>query len=561
MQTIRRLYVYIMLAVSLAMAAFGVVSLLELGINEIWTVLSGEDLMDIGPNDVRQRLSFALPFVAIAVPIWFLHWRIANRSGPSDDERQSWVRATYFAVAVALPLMVLLTASMFIIRRIVEAIIGIDGDVVTSDLPSTLAMSAVAGAIWAAHARFQRRDADAVALSGPSSWIPRLYAYAAAALGATILLMGLVWGLETITRWLLDVPAERAGEVWWHVPTVDALSSAVVGAAIWGLHWRFISRLVVRDAAERAARIRLVYLSVLLMAGVLASIWFFAGGFEEIGRQVLDVRSAPGMSESIRLSFVSMMMGLPFVGLWLLHRFYVRDDGQFAVRAVRLENYAAGLVAVLVAAGSAAALTGQLFDDLLGGERSSGFRVDDFRAEVAWYGSLLLVAAAVWIYEWQQVQRRVSVFQEDEQQSVVRRTYLYIVLASGLVALIVSAAFILYRLMERLLGVSVEQAEFISQLSYPLGFVAIGAVVVSYNGVLLLRDLRAEPEAEVLEPAKMTTVMLRLTVPGDADVERILGDVRDQLPDGVTIEPMVDAAGGAVQPRLEFRTSQPVEAD
>ncbi|MEZ4572373.1 MAG: DUF5671 domain-containing protein, partial [Thermomicrobiales bacterium] len=498
MQTIRRLYVYIMLAVSLAMAAFGVVSLLELGINEIWTVLSGEDLMDIGPNDVRQRLSFALPFVAIAVPIWFLHWRIANRSGPSADERQSWVPGNVLRSGRRSAAHGLADGVHVIIRRIVEAIIGIDGDVVTSDLPSTLAMSAVAGAIWAAHARFQRRDADAVALSGPSSWIPRLYAYAAAALGATILLMGLVWGLETITRWLLDVPAERAGEVWWHVPTVDALSSAVVGAAIWGLHWRFISRLVVRDAAERAARIRLVYLSVLLMAGVLASIWFFAGGFEEIGRQVLDVRSAPGMSESIRLSFVSMMMGLPFVGLWLLHRFYVRDDGQFAVRAVRLENYAAGLVAVLVAAGSAAALTGQLFDDLLGGERSSGFRVDDFRAEVAWYGSLLLVAAAVWIYEWQQVQRRVSVFQEDEQQSVVRRTYLYIVLASGLVALIVSAAFILYRLMERLLGVSVEQAEFISQLSYPLGFVAIGAVVVSYNGVLLLRDLRAEPEAEVL---------------------------------------------------------------
>ncbi|MEZ4524220.1 MAG: DUF5671 domain-containing protein [Thermomicrobiales bacterium] len=87
MQTIRRLHIYLMMAVTLGLSAFGLMTLLEVGSISSGQAFGGRELLGIDADEVRQRLSLALPFVLIAGPIWWLHWKLASRSVRTSTSR------------------------------------------------------------------------------------------------------------------------------------------------------------------------------------------------------------------------------------------------------------------------------------------------------------------------------------------------------------------------------------------------------------------------------------------------------------------------------------------
>ena len=578
MQTIRRLYIYLMMAVSLGLAAFGLMTLLEVGIDQIWQSFGGRELLGIDSDEVRQRLSLALPFVLIAGPIWWLHWRLASRavstSTPEDDERQSWVRAAYFVGVAMVALFATLPTLIFLGRSTVEWTVGAADSSMAGDVPVFIARLVVAIGIWGLHVWFQRRDAGEVRLTGVASWLPRFYTYGAAVIGMFSLFIGVSLFAELVGQWILNVPPDRPGEVWWHGPLGDSVGAILPGLLIWGSHWWFITRLVNREApemaAERPARIRLVYLVSLIMLGVFFTTQWLINGVEVIARELVNYPQAPGISESIRLAIVGVVVSLPFIAVWIAHRNFLLTDGRlrngtgrFLARAVRLENYGAALVALFVLALGAAALTGLLFDAAFDGTRTTGFNEDDFRRDVAENGTVVVIGAAFWIYQWLRVRTRMAVQEPQERPSLERRLYLYVVLGVAGVGLLVTTAFIVYRLMERLLGVGETGAEFISELSTSVGFLAVAVAIVVYNGQLLLRDMPLAPAkaVEVEErPVETMAVPLRMTVPVDSEIDPILDDLRDRLPAGFTIDRMDQPAITEDEPRPAVDLSRPIEA-
>ena len=68
-----------------------------LGLDRLFTAISGEGWIQDGPDWERERLSLYLPFIVIATPIWWLHWRMAQRAAgmgklSTTPRNASWKR-------------------------------------------------------------------------------------------------------------------------------------------------------------------------------------------------------------------------------------------------------------------------------------------------------------------------------------------------------------------------------------------------------------------------------------------------------------------------------------
>ena len=96
MQLARRLYLYFIAAVSLLALAIGLTNLLDLLLDQVRNV-AGDSAIVAGDQDAaRRQLSIYAAVTIVALPIWLLHWWLAERGLASDDgeeERRSAVRA------------------------------------------------------------------------------------------------------------------------------------------------------------------------------------------------------------------------------------------------------------------------------------------------------------------------------------------------------------------------------------------------------------------------------------------------------------------------------------
>jgi hypothetical protein len=186
MHTARRMYVYGIAAIAMAMTAVGAAFLLQVVVSELLSALTGGDWYQGGRDWERQRISLFLPFVAIAAPIWLLHWWLAERSMRDDREaeRQSPIRAVYFTLALAASGFALITASVTMLQNIIARLFGERLEMYErEETVTTLSVAVVVGVIWALHWQLRQRDVRAGEMSGAADWLPRLYLYAAAAIG------------------------------------------------------------------------------------------------------------------------------------------------------------------------------------------------------------------------------------------------------------------------------------------------------------------------------------------------------------------------------------------
>jgi hypothetical protein len=103
MLIVRRFYVYIICGASLGFIGVGLSNLLDLAFRRLWEAATGADLIVDAPEGVRQEISLYLALVAVAVPVWALHWYLAERWSREDGERSdrgSPIRALFFMLVL-----------------------------------------------------------------------------------------------------------------------------------------------------------------------------------------------------------------------------------------------------------------------------------------------------------------------------------------------------------------------------------------------------------------------------------------------------------------------------
>jgi hypothetical protein len=559
MQTARRLYVYLMSGISLGVLVAGL-SLLLTVLLETLGLRAGDPLFG-DEQAVRERLTLAAALTAVSLPVWAIHWIVAERSVRRDRpgaaaERSSALRGLYFAIAMGALLFALAASAAGLMRTLILAAVGESVDF--SDPAGGLALMLVAGAAWGYHVWLRTRDWGVGPIVGAGAWLPRTYLYLSALIGLVMLLLGITSLLELVGRVLLDQPPEFVDDVgaWWASPLATATSQALVGAAIWIGHWWYANRLMAdrtwRGASERPARLRLAYFVAVIVTGVIGVIAFLGTGSRHAIEAVLGVAEASGGTELAAVVVHSLLSAALFGLAWWVHARWLRLEaailelpGRIAA-ARRFASYAVSLVGLAVGAVGIGWLIGILIDVLLGGDRTlvgDGF----WQRELAQSVPAAVLGSAVWIWSWSAVSRRYAQDPMVEAASATRRTSLLLVLGLSVLVGIASLGLILYRLFGTLFGVDLT-GDPVSELSTPTGALIVAITVAAYHAIALRRDqaLRAQAEAaEAAEalaaPAAPSIITLRLSGPPDIDLDATLTQLRGQLPAGYQLERVTEA--------------------
>ena len=570
MDTVRRLYLYAMSAVSLAVLAFGAQALLTVALHGLG--LRGVPVFGGDPGD-RQALSLAIALVGVGLPVWAIHWwlveRGVRRSADAEAERRSGIRAFYLSAVLAVFILAAGLAAMSLVRIVVSRVMplsdGYNGYNGYEDLAGTLSTLLVVGAGWALHAQTRRADVAGGELRDGAAWLPRLYRYVVTFFGLVIFAQGLGEIAKLAIVYVSGTPSPDAiygGGYAYQLQ--QALPAAIVGLAAWVSHAWASDRVAAADgwhgASEQTSRIRLGYWPLVIAIAAFASIMSLAGGLGAVLRQVLGASTEltyEDLSPSLAVQIAgAAAAAAPWLAIWWLHRRWGRDaasaSGDLGRRtfAARLDRHVSAAVGLAFGAIATGWLVGVLVDVVLGGSRTVGV---GWRYELSQFLAWAILGLALWIWNWS---RLLAVRQADpagEASSAVRRAYLLLAIGVAIVSTLGSLAIVLYRLVGYLLGAGLG-GNAVSELSTPLGALIAATAVVIYHGLQLRSDGELRPvsaaEAAAPVPAPSTEavptaataaedaaawISLELRGPTGADLEATLAMLRGVLPEGQTL--------------------------
>jgi hypothetical protein len=549
MQTARRLYLYLLAGIGLGVLVSGV-SLLLTTLFQSLGLGSGEVLA--GDQAVRERLTLATAMSAVSLPVWLIHWFVAERSlrpghPDADVERSSDVRGLYFALVLGGLLIAMFGSATSLIEVTVHSIAG--GEASFRDPAGNLGLLLAAGLAWVYHISIRQRDWRAGPIVEAGAFLPRVYLYLATFAGLFVMLFGVADLLSLLVRLLIgdSEPVFGATEPWWSYALASSVARILVGGATWIGHWWYAGRLVrdasARGASERRSRVRFGFFVAVVVVSAAAVIGYLGqaiSGLLDAAFGVLD-----GGSRLLPELVAGLVAATLFAVAWRIHAGWLREaasgaEGPGVSAGTRLVAYPTAAVGLAFGAVGIARLIGLLLESLFGGDRvfAGGATTLEVLADFLPYA---ILGVAAWTWQWSTVTRARAERPLEEGASTVRRATLLIVLAVSILAGVAALGVILYRLFGALFGVEIE-GEAISDLSTPLGTLAVAAVVAVYHGQLLRADGSARDAAEVAEaadaaatPVPVREVPMILSVPSGADpaaLEAVRRAMEAQLPDG-----------------------------
>ncbi|HEU5424033.1 MAG TPA: DUF5671 domain-containing protein [Nitrolancea sp.] len=542
MQSARRIYVYFIAAVSLAVWAFGLMNLLRLALEQFAEALGWREVIGRTPGDLRREVSMYAALVVVALPIWLLHWWLAERAVAQGEtgeaERQSVVRTFFFAAVLLVSFWMWVSPAVDLVRFAVLEI-GHARETFSGGVPGALAAVIVTSLVWIYHVRMRLRDLRRGTIAMDATWHPRLYRYIALSAGAALLIVGAVQLLDLIGDAVFGTQGVIfAGERWWLPRLADGAASVVAGLAVWSLHWWYTQSVLERgdwfSLSERQSTLRRIYLYGVILVTSVLTLLALSSSLETVLRALLSVPVSSGARAFLRRLIEPPVGAIPFVAFWLFYRQRIRDEARrfgsaaFQDSVSRFYRYGLSLVGLAFTALGAAYLAGILVDLVLGGSRTVGFSAAWWRGQVSQYGAMALVGGAVWLWHWYAIQARRQANPERERWTTSRRFYLYAVLGGSLIATLASFSVILYRLFNLLLNVT-PAGGFVSAISAALGVAVIAVALLVYHGLILRRETLARP---ALETATRAALHLVLSGPTGADFDAELDALRAQLHPG-----------------------------
>ncbi len=556
MQTVRRLYLYLMAGIGLAVASFGLVQLLALVLDRIG-VFGGSVISSAGAGGDRDRLSLALSMIAVGTPVWLSHWWFAERGARhgvagAGAERSAPLRALYLGLVDFIALVVALFGASAAIGILIRQVAGTPEEY-GGTFSDPAAIAIVGGVAWGYHAWIRAGDEQAGELRGPAAWLPRLARYALAFIAGLMLCFGAAELIDVLLRALVGRGDIVSGEAWWVARVASGVGQLAVGAAAWGGLWLISSRLLTVDdwraASERTSAVRQDYLGLGIVVGAAATVLAASSGLAALLRWALGIAESSDPARLVQDVVAPSISYLAFTLAWWFSRSRLlgeaarTGDGTVVAVARRRANFLAAVVGIAVAGAGSAWVLGLLLDIVLGGVRTIVGGRDVWGTELSQYAAFAIVGTPLWLWQWAAALRRRSAEPDVEATSTERRGYLYLVIAGALISSISAAALIVYRVFGIVLGSRVTESP-ISDLSTPIGIAVVAAGIVAYHALALRADMRLRaalvaapaPEAAEAGPSGRAAGAVEVPVivsgPAGTDPEAVVAILRDRLPAG-----------------------------
>lgn len=447
MHYIRRLYLYAVSFVSLEVVLWGLIGLAR-------SALSGDE---IGAS--ASRLAGALSLILVGLPVFLLHWWLAQRSVAGDpEERSARLRAVFLYGVLLATLVPLAQNALALLNRFLliaiqvspqEALFGAEQG--TNDNLIGILMNGLVAVYFFS---VLRRDWQHSLTGDAFAEVRRLYRY-------LWLLYGLVLGVAGVQQLLLSLFAvSTGGGRAWQSFLGNGLTLALVGAVLWFYTERAIRRsLIEADESRSLLRLIVLYgLVFLTLAILLASTGLV---LNEVMRALLgETIPLQGFLEQISRP---VSIALPLVFAWYYYARSLRSEVSALPDSPRRNALRRLYYYVLAFLGLAAAFTGlQMLVFLLVGLAVGETTLwgTALRLRLASSLATLLVGLPLWVASWFPMVAEASQSGEagdHARRSLIRKTYLYLVLFIALMGAMSTAGFLLFSLLKTLLGDPPEQ--------------------------------------------------------------------------------------------------------
>ena len=484
MKTIRRLYFYAVAFISLEVVLWGIIGLVR-------SILDTDNVVDSA-----EALAQALSLILVGVPIFLFHWSWAQRASLREDEEQTASLRAVFLYGVLLATLIpsvqnllalinrtfLTTAKLYTYR----AIVG--GSQTTLDNAIAIVINLlIAAYFW----DILRKAWAALPDRENFAEIRRLYRFIWLLYG----LIMVVYGAQQALDFAFTLPAAILGEIGRET-AVNAIALLVIGTPIWVYAWHTLQN-ALADSTENESLLRLVVLYLLALGGVIVVL--SAGGnllYKLLQR--LFGESMP-WNEFLQQVGNPISIGLPFGVIWAYYGHWLKQQIAFDSQAVRragkrrIYNYILSIIALTASFIGITTLFSFVIDIGLGNEYlgAGGFR-DPLAGSLA----TLAVGLPVWLITWRPMQAEALAegdMGDHARRSVVRKTYLYLVLFASVIGGMAAAAGLVFTLINAALGGGT--AGFVDSVLNTLQTLILFAILLWYHLTVLRRDGSARHDA------------------------------------------------------------------
>jgi hypothetical protein len=489
----RRWYFYVVSAISLQAVTWAVIALLR---NLLLPLLK-----PAGPPFSPRVESIALQIsvILIGLPMFLLHWRWASRDAAGS--RLLPERFLYLYVMIGAFLVPLISNANGFLQALLRLLSSTPPlrQFAINDLPdeAKLLYTAVAmlvlGVMLFYHTRLLKADRSypaAITLTAP---IHRLFIYIFSAVGLVMTSFAAANSLQLLLLFSGDSSDLAASR-----QLINAIAALITGLFVWLFFWHRAQQLFYSGGEEeQRSLLRKIYLYLVILLAVYATVGALTAILAGVFRRFLDLQPQSGSGVVISALIVG-------AAVWAYHALVLRED----TRLVPMQEEQAGLrrlywylvagVGLLVLLVGFGSLLSVLFDP-------GSYIVDRQREDLAWAAAMLVAGLFVWIIPWRSIQKETA--EPDPQgliarNAITRRFYLFFFLLLATLTFLITAVFILSRLLLAVLG-EPQSAEAIRALALAAAYAIMAGLVWLYHGWILQGDRQALEDAQDQRAAAM----------------------------------------------------------
>jgi hypothetical protein len=446
MKTIRRLYFYAVSIISIEVVTWGIINLLR-------SIFSADKIS----NDA-STLAGALALIFVGVPIFLVHWLWAQRASTKDDEEKTAsIRAIFFygillgtlipAVQNLLALIdrtFLSAANIYVTRAIVGGT-----QTWVDNLIAIVVNLLIAAYFW----RTLQDEWRTLPETEAFAEIRRLYRFIWMLYG----LMMVIYGAQQALNYVFTLSAGNVLGALGRETAVNAIALLAVGAPIWFFAWKILQD-VLADAtrAERESYLRLGILYLLSLGGVIVVLT--AGG-NLIYRLLMQVLGeGKKVAEFIQDIGGPISIGVPFAviwayyGKWLDQQFTFDEDTPRRAGKKRLYFYILSFLGLGATLFAVISLFSVIIDLIFTGSYLSS---SGFASALSTALGALAAGLPLWLLTWRPVQSDALAegsVGDHARRSVIRKTYLYLVLFASVIGGMISGGGLIFTLINSALG-------------------------------------------------------------------------------------------------------------
>jgi hypothetical protein len=454
MSTPRRIYIYLVSAISLQAFAWAIIDLMR---GMLITPLSASSI----------SIAMHIAIILVSLPVFLVHWlwgqRLANRD---REEREASLRTLYLYGMQAAFLAPIIMSAFGLVNTILLWLTGQGprgyypklntGEAILFYIVPVL----VLGLLWYYHQRIIQQDAGVVQLKGGAATIRRLYVLCFSAVGLTMTSIGFIYILRGL---IFLIGGGASVGMFRSVDLMSDIALLIVGVPVWLIFWLWAQRLFFSgEEDERQSALRKFYLYAVIFVAVISTVTSFTYILEGLFSRLL-IGSTSGASDGdIRIP-ISIIVTM--IILWVYHSRVLKEDIKVAEEIERQAGLRRLYYYLIAGIGLSAFIVG------LSGVLSVLIRSLDqaafgsgLRQQLSWFVSVTIAGLPVWYIPW---------------------IYLYFFLFVSTITMLSSVIYIMFRLISMILG---EPAPTLSDLGQAVAFSLIALGVWLYHWSVLSKD-------------------------------------------------------------------------